>query len=415
MNILLCGADGFVGGALAVELMRGGHRVTRGVHTPRHPGDLAMDYRADTTVAAWLPRLANIDAVINAVGILREQQPDDFDRIHHRTPAALFEACQQAAVRRVVQISALGTASTPYLSSKRAADAVLRKTRAAGVVLRPGLIYGPNGASTRFFLTLASLPLQAHPRGAGEVQPVHVDDVVEAVVRLIEGAPCGGGLLELPGPRRLSYADWLATYRAGLGLAPARVVSIPAPLMALGARISGLIPNSLLSATTWAMLRSGNTGDPTAALALLHRPLTAPEQFIRPNDAELLRLRAFACWRKPLLRAVLAIIWLATAVFSAALFPVNDSLALLAPFGITGAPALLVLFGLTALDLLMGLLTVLRPRRRLWLTQLALVGCYSLLVAWRLPMFTIHPFGPILKNLAVAALLVQLLAEEDAP
>jgi hypothetical protein len=68
--------------------------------------------------------------------------------------------------------------------------------------------------------------------------------------------------------------------------------------------------------------------------------------------------------------------------------------------------------GAAGLDLAMAAATVLRPGRRLWLAQIALICVYSVLVIWRLPEFLLHPFAPIVKNLAVLALLAQLWAEE---
>lgn len=413
MKILVCGADGFLGGHIVAALTERGHQVVRGVRRTRLADDIAIDYRTDTTAETWIPRLTGMDVVINAVGIIRETQPGDFERIHHRAPAAMFEACRSLRVRRVIQISALGTAATPYLLSKRRADEALCRLLPQGVVLRPGLVFGVDGASTRFFLALASIPIQAAVRGAGEVQPVHVTDVAEAVARLIEGGE-PGRVMDLPGPRRLSYREWMTAYRAGLGLAPAAVVAIPASLMTSVARLGGMMRNSLLSADTWAMLRAGNTGDVAAAEALLGRPLRAPEQFMSRQDAGLLRLRALAQWRRLLLRGVLAVIWFATAIVSAGIFPVEDSLDLLAPFGLTGSAALAVLAAATVIDVAMGLFTLWRPCRQLWQAQLALITGYSLLVSWRLSAFLIHPFGPILKNLAVAALLIQLWAEEEA-
>jgi hypothetical protein len=61
-----------------------------------------------------------------------------------------------------------------------------------------------------------------------------------------------------------------------------------------------------------------------------------------------------------------------------------------------------------------GVLTLLRPGRNLWLFQLALIAAYTLLICWRLPEFLFHPFGPVLKNLAIAAIIIQLYAEETA-
>lgn len=413
MNILVCGADGFLGKAITQALETRCHQVVRGVHRPRQAGDVVLDYRRDSDPADWLPRLDGLDGVVNAVGILRERQAGDFERIHQQAPAALFRACAQAGIRRVVQISALGTAPTAYLKSKHAADQVLLECLPEGVVLRPSLIFGEDGASTRFFLALASLPVHGIPGGVGQLQPVHVQDVVEAVVRLLEGARPFGRVVELVGPRRQRYGEWLAGYRASLGLAPAWRLPLPEPLMTLGAHLAGLVPGSLFCTDTWSMLRADNTADGTAAHKLLQRPLRAPADFIPAAARELPRLRALAGWRAPLSRSVLACLWLASGVVSLGVYPIADSLALLAPLGLHGGPALAVLAAAAALDLAMGIATLFFPSRRLWLAQMGLIGFYSLLVICCLPEYLLHPFAPILKNLAVLVLLVQLWAEEQ--
>src|SRR5690606_22695964 len=126
MNIFLCGANGFIGRHLEQALSAAGHHVVRGVRTPRSGSDIAIDYVHDTCVEAWLPRLVAMDAVINAVGILNEEGQSTFNALHRDAPTALFDACLQAKVRHVVQISALGGEQqaeclTPYLRSKREA------------------------------------------------------------------------------------------------------------------------------------------------------------------------------------------------------------------------------------------------------------------------------------------------------
>ena len=420
MRIFLCGADGFLGRAFTHALEQAGHQVVRGVHHPRRVGDIAIDYQADLTPDVWRPRLDGIDVVINAVGILRERTRGDFERIHHRAPAALFAACAERDIRRVIQISALGgefaAAPPPYLASKHAADRALWATLPErGVVLRPGLIYGRDGASTQLFLTLASLPIHVIPSGIRPVQPVHVEDVVASVVKLVTGASVAGHLLELPGGQALSYAEWLATYRASMRFSPALRLPMPGLVMAATARLAGLLPSSLLSIDTWRMLKAGNTANPAPASRLLGRPLKTPREFIATEDAELLRLRSLAAWRRPMALGIVAAIWLMTAVLSAGIFPIAESLALLAPLGLTGDAARAALATGVLLDLAMGVATLLWPGRRLWLAQLTLMAAYTLLIAWKLPTYLIHPFGPILKNLAVAALLLVLYAEEEKP
>ena len=82
MNILLTGSTGFVGRTVAAALTRAGHQVQGGV-SPRHrsPGALQvpMDFARDTSAQAWLQRLAGIDAVVNAVGVLRDTRARPID------------------------------------------------------------------------------------------------------------------------------------------------------------------------------------------------------------------------------------------------------------------------------------------------------------------------------------------------
>jgi hypothetical protein len=59
---------------------------------------IAVDYTRDRSESAWLPRLAGIDVVINAVGILRETDTATFAALHIAAPGALFRACVQAGI-----------------------------------------------------------------------------------------------------------------------------------------------------------------------------------------------------------------------------------------------------------------------------------------------------------------------------
>ncbi|MDR1349695.1 MAG: SDR family oxidoreductase [Zoogloeaceae bacterium] len=415
MNILFCGADGFLGRAIAKSLEQAGHRVIRGVHHARQADDLAIDYRRDLTPEIWLSRLQGVDAVINAVGTLRELRAEDFERVHHLAPAALFCAAVQLGVAKIVQISAFGNPTlTPYMSSKHAADAALLEHMPRGAtVLRPALVFGVEGDSTRFFMALASLPVLAIPRGVGKMQPVHVEDLAEGVCKLLESPESSSRILDFPGPRALDYVDWLESYRKLMGLSPAPHLPVPAYVMAVSARLAGLFSRSLFCRDTWKMLAAGNVAEAEASERLLERPLRDPLDFTPPEAASDLRQRALSLWRRPLLVGVLAALWLLTALVSAGIFPIAQSLALLAPFGLSGTAALLLLAVAITLDVGMGLLTLLRPSRRLWWSQLALIAIYTLLIAWRLPEFLLHPFAPVFKNLALVALLIQLLAEEQ--
>lgn len=427
MVVLLTGADGFIGRHLIDALLAARHEVVCAVRHPEaqasgalHVRRIKADFTHDLSAEDWLPRLAGVDAVINAVGIIRERGEQRFDVIHRRAPCALFAACAAAGVRLVLQISALGAdeqAQSRYHLSKKAADDFLAGLPLASAIVQPSLVYGADGASARLFTTMASLPLIAVPgRGDQLVQPVHVDDVAAAVVALLEQPSVQfhcGERIAVVGPQPMRYRDFLGRLRAAMGMGRARFLPIPMRLMRLAARAGSLLRKGLLDAETLQMLERGNTAGAAQLTTLLGRAPRAVEDFIAPGEAASTRLRAKLSWLLPLLRLSIALVWIVTGIVSLGLYPVADSYALLAKVGITGALAPVMLYGAALLDLLFGIGTLLLRRRRpLWLAQLALMLFYTALISWRLPEFWLHPYGPLSKNLPMLAAIWLLLELE---
>jgi len=414
MGILICGASGFLGQSLERHLTAAGHQVVRGMRRPRRPGDLHFDFASPDS--AWAEQLAGIDTVINCVGIFTESAGKSFLDLHQQGPQALFAACVAAGVRRVVQVSALGTANgaEPYFTSKRAADEFLMQLPIAWQIVRPALIYGADGHSAGFFRQLASLPVLPLPAGGNQLlQAIHVDDLCAIIARLLDPATPAGQCLDLVGPAPFTLKQMLLEFRRAMGFTPAWCLNIPAGLMQVAAQVLGRLPGSLLTPDSWRMLQAGNPAA-TPPTALHDRPLRALADFIPPTETKTARLSALAAWRNPLLRASLALVWLITGLLSLGTYPVDASLALLARTGLSGTLALIALYGAAGLDLAFGWATLFRPGRRLWLAQMALIAGYSLVIAVCLPEYLIHPFGPLSKNLPILALLFVLLSEENA-
>lgn len=424
MVVLLTGASGFIGRHLAQALVAARHEVVCAVRNPAQRTDMPMrsvqaDFTRDVDAATWLPRLEGIDVVINAVGIIREQGAQRFDVLHERVPCALFAACAQSEVRLVVQISALGAdehAQSRYHLSKKRADDMLVGLPVHSVIVQPSLVFGPGGTSTRMFTTLASLPVIGLP-GAGlqQIQPVHIDDVVNAIVALLARPLPSATRVALVGPKRMTLRCFLTILRRRLGLRRELFLPLPMRLMravaALGARLS----SSLLDPETLQMLERGNTASPAQIAALLGREPRAAKEFIAPAEAASVRLQAQLNWLLPLLRLSIALVWIVTGIVSLGLYPVAESYALLARVGIHGMLAPLMLYGAALLDLVFGVATLLLKRRHfLWLAQIAVIVFYSVIISWRLPEFWLHPYGPMLKNLPMLA-AIWLLLELERP
>jgi hypothetical protein len=114
-----------------------------------------------------------------------------------------------------------------------------------------------------------------------------------------------------------------------------------------------------------------------------------------------------------LFKCALASVWLLTAIASFA-YPLAANLELLARVGITGNIAQSVLYTGIALDALIGILTLLNGKwqKWLWLLQAGIILIYSLIIVIYLPDLALHPFGILIKNIPILAILWQLWRSE---
>lgn len=255
MNILLVGASGFVGSQLCDELIKAGHSVRR---VSRSNG---VDLNRMTQESEWMPYLQGVQAVVNCAGIITETGAQSFRAVHADAPCALFRACELLGVRRVVQLSALGaddTAFSAFHLSKQKADDTLRGLDLDWFVIRPSLIYGQGGTSAGLLLRLARWP-RLFVVGAGEqrIQPVHISDVVEVLVRCL-AHPHVRQTVDVVGPQVFRVLDWLNTLRLAQGLPQAKVVNIPLNLAFKLSPVAALFC-PLLARDNLRMLVAGST------------------------------------------------------------------------------------------------------------------------------------------------------------
>lgn len=257
MNILLTGANGFIGRNITAALATTGHQIKP---VSRHHG---TNFVLMTTPEHWLPHLKNIDAVINCVGIIGETGSQRFEPLHTLAPSALFRACAQAGIRRVLQISALGaddTAFSAYHLSKRAADDALRGLDLDWFVLRPSLIYGKGGKSAELFMRLARLPvIPVIGDGLQKLQPVHISDVVATVMHCLT-SPEIRKTLDIVGTETVTFIEWLQWMRRAQGLPPAPVLRVPFPLALAVSRVARHF-NTMLQPENLRMLQTGYWAD----------------------------------------------------------------------------------------------------------------------------------------------------------
>lgn len=425
MNILVTGANGFIGRNIVQTLINAGHNVTACVRDTKAVQQywpeisvVLADFTRDHDEHDWLRRLVDIDIVINAVGIIRETDKQTFDALHTQAPCALFSASQKAGVKRVIQISALGadeTAFSQYHLSKRAADEHLMSLNLDWAIVFPSIVYGPGAKSMAFFKALAALPvIPLIDAGNQPVQPIHIDDLSKAVLQLVDTEAANKLRIAMVGPLPITIREIYTQLRSWLGMGKARFISISYRLSLLAGRIGGFFGNTLMTLDTIQMLRKGNTGNVAPFVNQFGFEPVSFEAALKQTPAQ-----QPDCWYaglfflKPLLRFSIACLWIFTGIVSAFVFPAEQSYAMLAKAGISGIWAPIMLYGAATIDLVLGILTLLAYWIPLvGMIQISLMLLYTIIITFSLPEQWVHPFGPVSKNLPLIIATMIMIALE---
>jgi len=268
LSICILGGTGFVGTRLVSRLIRDGHRVTvltRNRELHKHllvlPGLTLLD--CDVYDAAMLSEhFRGQDVVINLVGILNERWfgGAGFRRAHVDLTRGALQACRSANVTRFLQLSSLKAdvnAPSHYLRSKAEAENLIRG-QAGDVdwtIFRPSVLFGPGDSFlNRFALLLERIPLVfplARPQA--RLQPVFVDDLVEAMVRALHGGTTSRQTFELGGPHQYTLRQ-IVELVAGLSHRRRWIMGLPDVLGRLQAFCMNFVPGRPFSSDNFKSL-----------------------------------------------------------------------------------------------------------------------------------------------------------------
>lgn len=409
-RVLVLGADGFIGRHLAFGLRAAGWQVTA---QARRAGRLAemgfATLKADLTDPAthapafWAKVLPPGTALVNAAGLLTGTEAQ-FAAVHRDAPRAALQALRGPAVL----VSAIGTgADTPFARWRRETEAVF----AGHTILRPGLVLADTSyGGSSLLRAFAALPWRLPVVGTGgqPFNPIHAADLAAVVAECLE-APPGPGPWDIGGPEVLGQADLAGALRRWMGLPAARLLRLPLPLARALGRLGEALRMGPVSATAVAQLEHGVLADPAPLLARIGTRPRGLSAFLAARPAgtqDLWQARLYLL--KPLVRLALAAMWLASAALGLFL-PAAEFLPRFGALPGWLLEAMARAGGVADLMLGLALLRDWRPLR-VAQAQIALVAAYTAGLTLIAPGLWLDPFGGLLKNLPVLALLLVHLA-----
>lgn len=214
--VALTGATGFIGRALLPALVAADWKVKALVRRP----DPELEAEGAELITGSLEResslrdlIAGADVVVHLAGAIKARSRAEFQEINAAGTAGLVATAAAAARKpRFLLVSSLAAREpglSDYGASKRQAEAEMARHGAGleWVALRPPAVYGPGDRATltlfrQFSRGQAFLPRPPDKR----VSLLYVEDLVEAVLHLLQRSGWQGEVIELDDGRPEGYA-----------------------------------------------------------------------------------------------------------------------------------------------------------------------------------------------------------------
>jgi uncharacterized protein YbjT (DUF2867 family)/ligand-binding SRPBCC domain-containing protein len=288
LTVGVAGGTGFVGGAIAAELHRRGHRVVvlshRGEPARGALPDVIELRHADVTTGGGLPAgVGGLDALVIALAfpnspIEAPRRGRTFMAVDAAGTERLVAAARVAGVGRLVYLSGAGAAADAprhWFRAKWRAETAVRESGIPATVIRPTWIYGPRDVSLNRFLGFART-LQAVPMtnfGSQHLAPVFIEDVAQLAADSLVDPAATGQVFELGGPETLSMRAIIARALKAAGVRRP-ILPAPAVLLKLAAQPLRLLPSPPLTPDAIDFINAPATVDLAPLLARMPRRLT---------------------------------------------------------------------------------------------------------------------------------------------
>ncbi len=224
--VLLTGATGFVGRALAPVLRDRGWEV---ICASRHPDQARRRHPEYEWVYLDVEEQESVERAVSGCGsavylIHQMRGGAGYEQREQKAANHFREACERAGVERIAYLGGVALAGSPsrHLASRLQTGRALRRGKMSTIELRASMIIGEGSESWQILHELAGrLPVMLLPEWTrSRSEPLHISDAVEALAGALQLPSAKAGWYGIPGPDAVSVKDLLVMTARRLGREP---------------------------------------------------------------------------------------------------------------------------------------------------------------------------------------------------
>jgi uncharacterized protein YbjT (DUF2867 family) len=260
--ILVTGGTGLIGRHVVKRLMAAGAPVRcllSDQQQRRLPWDPAAPHAPEIVTGTVLDEevmfgaLSGVHVIIHLESAMWWGRPRDLERVELVGTRTLIGVARSARVGRIITLSHLGAAPSSAFTLLRIKGMLEDMIRASGLaytIIRSGLVFGPEDAFINHITMMLKLnPLFFAIPGDGDVvlNPIYIDDLVDAIVLSLEQMHLVDETVEIGGPEYLTFRDMVLTVMR-VSRTPRFVLPV-APYLLRGINVASalLLPRSLMT------------------------------------------------------------------------------------------------------------------------------------------------------------------------
>lgn len=274
--ILITGATGYIGRHLVSRLVEQGERPRCLVRDTKRaanilPADKVELIQGDTTQPTSLKAALNgVETVVHAAFITADRKQSAGNRYAETNvqgTSYLVKAAKEAGVKRIVEISGLGTRpdkAGSYMQGRFLAEKMVKDSGLDWTIIQPSVLFGKGAPFIKGLADLIRSAPVVPLIGGGNIlfQPIYVEDVVTVILKVLAD-PTGTNkkTYVIGGPAYYSFTQVIDVLLHVMHKSRIKAPA-PIPLVGIGAAVmEALLPKPPLTKAAMTLFTFNNTTD----------------------------------------------------------------------------------------------------------------------------------------------------------